>query len=73
MFTDRFEGNHLLQEQKDFNKSVITVPVPVECVFKEIIRHFAFVDLEKRKIQLSAVRKNVHYLCTFDKCTYLFI
>ena len=65
MFTDRFEGNHLLQEQKDFNKSVITVPVSVECVFKEIIRYFAFMDLEKRKIQLSAVRKKCTLLVHF--------
>ena len=33
-----FECNHLLQEQKDFNKSVKTVSVSVEWVFKEIIR-----------------------------------
>ena len=42
-----FEGNHLSQEQKDFNKSMKTVCVFVEWVFKEIIRYFAFIDFKK--------------------------
>ena len=33
-----FEGNHLPQEQKEFNKSLKTVCVSVKWVFKEIIR-----------------------------------
>ena len=42
-----FEGNHLSQEQKDFNISMETVRVSVEWVFKEIIRYFAFMDFKK--------------------------
>ena len=42
-----FEGNHLSQGQKDFNKSMKAVRVSVEWVFKEIIRYFAFMDFKK--------------------------
>ena len=53
-----FEDNHLSQYQKDFNKSMKTVNVSVEWVFKEIMSYFAFMDFkEKQKIQLSAVGK----------------
>ena len=46
-----FEGNHLSQEQKDFNKSMKTVCVSVEWVFKEIIRYFAFIDFKKKQTE----------------------
>ena len=46
-----FEGNHLPQEPKDFNKSLKTVHVSVEWVFKEIIRFFAFMDFKKKKTE----------------------
>ena len=41
-----FKGNHLSQEQKDFNKSMKTVHVSVEWVFKGIITYFAFIDFK---------------------------
>ena len=42
-----FEANHLPQEQKDFNKSMKTVRVSVEWVFKEIIKYLAFMDFKQ--------------------------
>ena len=60
-----FEGNHLSQEQKDFNKSMKTVCVSAEWVFKEIIRYFAFIDFKKPP-------KNRRYnLVLSEKCTLL--
>ena len=44
-----FEGNHFLQEQKGFIKSMKTVCVSVEWVFKEIIRYCAFMDFKKKR------------------------
>ena len=53
-----FEGNHFSQEQKDFHKSMKTVHVSVEWVFKEIIRYFGFMDFKKnQEIQVRAVGK----------------
>ena len=42
------EDNHFPQEQKDFIKSMKTVRVSVEWVFKEIIRYFASMDFKKK-------------------------
>ena len=59
-----FKGNHFPQEQKDFIKSMKTVHVSVEWVFKQIIRYFASMDFKKNNNN-----NTIYNLVLLEKCT----
>ena len=53
-----FNGAHLNQQQRDFNKSMSQVKVTVEWVFLDVTNYFKHMDFQKNlKIGLSCVGK----------------
>jgi len=69
-----YRGPGLTPEQRVFNKSMSSVRISVEWIFKEIINYFKFMDFKKNlKIKLSAVGK-MYIVCAllqnFRTCLY---
>lgn len=68
-----FNGAHLNQQQRDFNKSMSQVKVTVEWVFLDVTNYFKHMDFQKNCVgkmyRVSAILTNA-YTCLY-KTMYL--
>ena len=69
-----FRDARLTPDMEAFNSSMSKVRVSVEWIFGDVVKSFKFMDFKNNlKIGLSTVGKNVHSLCTNQKCHYLHV